>query len=213
VTAAARYPVMVDLEGRPCLVVGGGPVAERKVRGLLDVGADVTVIAPVAGPAVARDAVAGRVAHHARRWEPADLADRPPRWAFVVAATDDPAVNAAVVAAAEATGTWVNDAGSPSGGPAALPAVARRGPVTVAVATGGVHPGAARWLRDLAADAIGPEHLTALDLVAEVRASSPTDRRPDWRAAVESGMLDLIREGREAEAKERLQACLSSSSD
>jgi hypothetical protein len=87
----------------------------------------------------------------------------------------------------------------------------------VAVSTGGVHPGAARWLCDRAALAVTPEALAALDLIDEIRlddvAGGGLGRRPDWRTAVESGTLDLIREGHLAEAKERLQACLSSSSD
>ena len=135
------------------------------------------------------------------------------RWRFVVAATDDAVLNRNVVAGAKLEGIWANDVSTPDGGTAALPAVYRDGPVTLTVSTGGVHPGAAGWLRDLAANAIDPEHLTALELVAEVRAASPRGSRPDWRQAVDSGMLDLIREGRVAEAKERLQACLSSSSD
>ena len=108
---------------------------------------------------------------------------------------------------------WVNDASASDGGAVSVPAVERRGPVTLSVSTGGSHHGAAAWLRDLAAEAIGPEHLTALALVDEVRAGSASGARPDWRQAVDSGMLDLIREGHLAEAKERLQACLSSSSD
>ncbi|CAN5913259.1 bifunctional precorrin-2 dehydrogenase/sirohydrochlorin ferrochelatase [soil metagenome] len=209
-----RYPVLVDLSGRPCLVVGGGPVAERKVRGLLDVDADVTVISPHATEGLARAAAEGRVRWHRRSIRPDDI-DGPgsPGWGFVVAATDQPAVNGQVVKAASAVGTWANDVTSAHGGPAALPALHRQGDLTVAVSTGGVHPGAAGWIRDLVADAIGPEHLVALDLVAEVKASSPGGARPDWRTAAESGMLELIREGRVAEAKERLQACLSSSSD
>ena len=210
-----RYPVLLDLDGRACLVVGGGPVAERKVRGLIGVGARVTLIAPEATEQLAADAAGGVLAWERRTVEPSDLAAAPggAAWAFVVAATSDRAVNERVVAGAAAHGTWANDASSPSGGPAALPAVHRRGPLTVAVATDGVHPGAAGWLRDLAAAAIGPEHLVALELMAEARAASPAATRPDWRAAVDSGMLDLIREGHVAEAKERLQACLSSSSD
>lgn len=192
-------------------MVGGGPVAARKVRGLLGVGADVDVIAPTLCAELATAAAAGEVTWRDRAVTDADVVDGAHR--FVVAATDDPAVNARVGALAEAAGTWANQVTAADGGAAALPAVHRAGAVTVAVATGGVHPGAAAWLRDLAAAAITPEHLVALDLAAEVRAASPTGVRPDWRAAVDSGMLDLIREGRTAEAKERLQACLSSSSD
>ncbi|MCU1498127.1 MAG: uroporphyrin-III C-methyltransferase [Acidimicrobiales bacterium] len=211
---APRYPVLLDLAGRPCLVVGGGVVAERKVRGLLEVGASVTVVAPTATPVLVRQDAEGLVRWEERSYETADLAsgDEGP-WAFVVAATDHPAVNRQVVADASAAGTWANDASARDGGPAALAAVHRDGPLTLALSTGGVHPGAAAWLRDLAAGAIGPEHRVALRLLAEVRDAAPAGGRPDWRAAVESGMLDLIRAGREAEAKERLQACLSSSSD
>ena len=210
-----RYPVLLDLGGRACLVVGGGPVAERKARGLLAADAHVTLIAPEATEALVALAADGRLTWAPRPVTPADLASAPGGgpWAFVVAATSDRAVNQQVIAAVDARGWWGNDVSSPSGGPAALPAVHRDGPLTLAVATDGVHPGAAGWLRDLAAGAIGPEHLVALDLVAESRAASPAGARPDWRAAVDSGMLDLIREGHLAEAKERLQACLSSSSD
>ena len=207
---APRYPILVDLAGQPCLVVGGGVVAERKVLGLLGVGAIVTMIAPEATEVLAARAASGdgTLLWHTRRWSSADLTSV--AWRFVVAATDDAALNRAVGAAAADRGVWANDVSAPDGGAAALPAVHRQGPVTLSVSTGGVHPGAAAWLRDLAAGAIAPEHLTALDLVAEVRAASPQTSRPDWRQAVDSGMLDLIREGRVAEAKERLQACLSS---
>ena len=209
---APRYPVLLDLDGAPCLVVGGGSVAARKVRGLLDVGADVTVLAPVLGPELAG------AADDLTWWPRTHVAgDAAGPWSFVVAATDAPEVNDAVVAEARGAGTWANHAGRPDGGPAALPAVHRQGPVTVAVATGGAHPGAAAALRDLAARAIGPEHVVALDLIAGLRADPdrPGDlrTRPDWRQVVDSGTLDLIRAGQLAEAKERLQACLSSSSD
>ncbi|MGI8711148.1 MAG: precorrin-2 dehydrogenase/sirohydrochlorin ferrochelatase family protein [Acidimicrobiales bacterium] len=214
-----RYPVLLDLAGAPCLVVGGGAVAERKVRGLLAVDADVTVLAPDLRAGLAEVVAAGQATWAEGRYERGRAGGG---WRFVVAATDAPSVNAEVVDDATATGTWANDATAPTGGPAALPAVERRGAVTVTVSTGGAHPGAARWLCDLAAAAVGPEHAAAVDLVAEVQAEAPAVAgpdgpsgagRPDWRAAVDSGMLDLIRTGRRAEAKERLQACLSSSSD
>ena len=209
---APRYPVSLDLSGRPCLVVGAGVVATRKVLGLMAVDAHVSVIAPNASAEIAQAAADGAVAWSPRAVTTDDVAT-PGAWSFVIAASDDAAINARVVEAATRAGTWANDATAPDGGPAALPAVHRDGPVTLTVSTGGIHPGAATWLRDLAAGAIGAEHLTALGLAAEVRRGAPGRARPDWRAAVDSGMLDLIRTGREAEAKERLQACLSSSSD
>ena len=205
-----RYPVLVDLAGRRVLVVGGGSVATRKVRGLLAVAAEVTVCAPRLTEELSLLVDEGTLAWRHQHYEPAMAGDP---WAFVVAATSDAAVNGRVVADATAGGIWANDATSPNGGPAALPAVHRDGPITLTVSTDGVAPGAAAWLRDVAAAAIQPEHVTAVALAAEVRAESPAAGRPDWRAAVDSGMLSLIREGHPAEAKERLQACLSSSSD
>lgn len=206
----SRYPVLVDLAGRRVLVVGGGSVATRKVRGLLAVAAEVTVCAPDLTDDLSSLVGDDTVTWRTERYGPDVAGDG---WAFVVAATDDRAVNEQIVADATEAGTWANDATSRTGGPAALPAVYRAGMITLTVSTGGAAPGAAAWLRDVAAKSIGPEHVTAVALVAEVRAESPAAARPDWRAAVHSGMLSLIREGHQAEAKERLQACLSSSSD
>ncbi len=214
---AGRYPVMVDLAGRPCLVVGGGSVATRKVLRLLAADARVTVRAPELGAPLAELAAAGRVRWEPERYTALGVADDGRPWALVLAATDDVGVNGRVVAHADAVGAWANDASDPTGGPVALPASWSAGPVTLAVSTDGVHPGAARWLCDQVALAVTPEALAALDLIDEIRlddvAGGGQGRRPDWRLAVESGTLDLIREGHLAEAKERLQACLSSSSD
>ncbi|MCB0963548.1 MAG: bifunctional precorrin-2 dehydrogenase/sirohydrochlorin ferrochelatase [Acidimicrobiales bacterium] len=214
---AAPLPLMVDLDGRCCLVVGGGEVATRKVLTLLDAGARVTVASPHLAAPLAELHEAGRI-----DWRPgpyAGLRPAPPEgpWMLVVAATDDPERNERVAADAEAAGTWANVATRPDGGGAAFAATWRSGPITAAVSTSGIHPGAGRWLRDRLAAAIGPEPATALELVAELRdeevAAGGPGRRPDWRAAVDSGMLDHIRAGQLAEAKERLEACLSSSSD
>ena len=212
-----RYPVMVDLARRPCLVVGGGAVATRKVLGLLAADALVTVRAPELTAPLAELVSAGRIRWEAEPYAALGVADDGRTWCLVFAATDDVGVNGRVVADADAVGAWANDASDPHGGPAAIPASQTTGPVTVAVSTGGVHPGAARWLCDQAALAVTPEALAALELIDEIRledvAGGGLGRRPDWRLAVESGTLDLIREGHLAEAKERLQACLSSSSD
>ena len=215
-----RYPVNVDLRGRRCLVVGGGAVAERKVEDLLDAGAHVTVAAPTLTEQLATSARSGDIVHLDRTYEPSDMTSiaadggsgTSGHWWIVVAATDDPAVNRAVAADGDRTATWVNVASAPDGGSVARPAVHHAGRVTLTVATGGVHPAAATWLRDLAATVIEPEHLALLDLLADLRVEDPGNR-PSWRTVLDSGTLDLIREGRVAQAKERLEACLSSSSD
>lgn len=203
-----RYPLLVDLAGRRVLVVGGGRVASRKVRGLLAAGADVTVIAPDAAPAIADGAAGGHLTWLVRRAATDDVATAG-TWRLVVTATDDVALNGELAAAADAAGALVNDATAADGGPAAVPAVHRDGPVTVAVATGGTSPGAAAWLRDLLADAVPAEVVAALDVVEDCRPSWPGGRRPAWSEVLQSGMLDAVRAGNTAEAKERLQTCLS----
>lgn len=230
-----RYPVMLDLAGRPCLVVGGGRVAGRKVAGLRESGALVTVVAPT----LAADLEEARSRGELEWVEGAVGVDDPllpGRWALVVAATDDAGLNRAVVAACEQAGTWAVDASSPTGGPASVPAVHRQGAVTVAVSTAGASPAAAAWLRDQLGAAIDPAVVVMIELLAEVeaeRAAQPGDStardragaaavsghtgpragRSDWQRLLDSGTLDEIRHGRVARAKERLKACLSSSSD
>ncbi|HEY4377509.1 MAG TPA: bifunctional precorrin-2 dehydrogenase/sirohydrochlorin ferrochelatase [Acidimicrobiales bacterium] len=210
-----RYPVLLDLRGAPCLVVGGGTVAARKVDGLRESGAKVTVVAPEAGEALSALAAIAEIVWESRPYEPGEATD--PRWRFVVAATDDGGVNRQVVADAAAAGVWANDAGDPSGGPAARPAVHREGPITVTVSTDGLSPAAAAWLRDQIPNLVGGEHATLVELLSDVRKQASQEGRDvpyaTWQAALGSGMLDLIRRGRISEAKERLQACLSSSSD
>ena len=138
------YPVALHVRGRRAVVVGGGGVAERKVRGLLDGGAAVTLIAPEVSPALAALAAAGTIAWESRRYAPGDL--RGALLAF--AATNDDIVNAAVVADARAAQVLVNDAADAARGDFATPAVHRAGSLTVAVDSGGLSPSFTRRVRD-----------------------------------------------------------------
>jgi siroheme synthase-like protein len=214
---APRYPLLLDLAGRPCLVVGGGEVATRKVLALLAAEAVVTVEAPALAAPLAELVSTGRLWWRASTYLALGTADGGRPWRLVVAATDDPALNARVAGDAERAGIWANDASSATGGAAAVPASWRDGPLTLAVSTAGVHPAAARWLADELGASRGHEVARALELLEDVRlaevAAGGPGRRPDWRCAVDSGMLEAIRAGQLAEAKERLEACLSSSSD
>ncbi|MGZ4759806.1 MAG: precorrin-2 dehydrogenase/sirohydrochlorin ferrochelatase family protein, partial [Acidimicrobiales bacterium] len=130
--------------------------------------------------------------------------------------TDDPAVNEAIYREGEAVGVWVNSADDPANCAFTLPARVRQGPLLVTFATGGRSPALATWLRRTYAAEFGPEYVTLIDMLAaerdHLRSLGRSTEGLDWQAALDSGMLDLIREGRLAEAKERLQACLSSSS-
>lgn len=202
---AEQYPVFLTVAGRRCLVVGGGAVALRRAEGLVGAGAHVRVVAP-------------RVLERLRRLEAVTVEERAYRrgeaaghW-LVVAATDDRAVNQAVSDDGEAAGVWVNRVDDAAAGSFSVPAVTRRGPVTVAMGTGGRSPGLAAWLRRHVEDELGPEHVTLLELVSErrqgQRGQSAGPGVGSWQELLDSGMLDLIRAGRIAEARERLTTCL-----
>jgi siroheme synthase-like protein len=203
------YPVNLVLAGRPCLVVGGGRVALTKVRGLADAGARVTVVAPEVVPEVA--AVADVV--ELRPYRPGEAAG----YRFVIAATGDPQVNQQVYDDGEAAGVWVNSADDPQRCSAVLPARVRQGRLTLTVSTGGHSPAVAAWVRERLAREYGPEYDQLVGLLSEareeVRAQGLGTEHLDWKQALDSGILELIRAGRLEAAKERLRACLSSSSD
>ncbi|HTZ93617.1 MAG TPA: uroporphyrinogen-III C-methyltransferase [Streptosporangiaceae bacterium] len=133
-----RYPLMLSMAGRRAVVVGGGHVALRRARGLLEAGANVIVVAP----SVLRDLARLPVTVLAREYRDGDLAAA---W-LAHAATNDPAVNAQVAAEAERNRIWCVRADDAIAAAAWTPAVTRHGEVTVAVAAGG-DPGRSQRLR------------------------------------------------------------------
>ena len=205
-----QYPVNLVLEGRRCLVVGGGVVALRKVEGLLACGAAVTVVAPDVDERL--EALSG-VTVERRSYRPGEVAG----YRLAIAATDSPEANATVFADGEEAGVWVNGADDPANCSFTLPSVLRRGPLMVTVSTGGRSPALSRWLRRRLEAEIGPEFETLLDLLSSerevLRAEGRSTEGPGWQNALDSDMLGLIRNGDITSAREHLQACLSSSSD
>jgi precorrin-2 dehydrogenase / sirohydrochlorin ferrochelatase len=203
------YPVNLVVDGRRCLVVGGGPVAARKALGLVECGAEVHVVGREVGPEV-RAIAAATVEER-----PYDERDLDGCW-LVVTATDDPALNRRIHDEAVARRIWVNSADDPANCTFILPAVVRQGPLVVTVSTSGQSPALSSWLRGRLEGELGPEYEALLGILSGVREEIRAAGRPteglDWQSALDSGMLELVREGRLAEAKERLQACLSSPS-
>ena len=147
------YPVMLEVRGRTCLVVGGGGVALRKVDGLVAEGAVVTVLAPDPVPALVVLAVRDAIHLERRPYKDGDAAG----FNLVFAATDDRQVNMRVFEEAELAGIWANVADDPEYCSFHLPARVRRGSFQLAVASGGEAPFVTRRIRQLLERRFGPE--------------------------------------------------------
>ena len=184
--------------GRPCLVVGGGPVAARKAGGLLACGALVTVIAPAVCAAMA---ALTPLAITRRAYAPGDAAG----YRLVLTATGIPAVDGAVYADAEAAGVWVNSADDVGHCTFILPSVHRDGPVSVAVSTGGASPALAGWLRARLAQSGGPGLGELADLLGLARQrlhdAGRSTERVDWGALLDGPLPALVRAGEHGAAR------------
>lgn len=198
------YPVFLDLAGKPTLVIGGGNVAEGKVRGLLAVEASLTVIAPSLTQELRRLADTGRLQHVAREYRDGDLEG----YAVCFVATDDGAVNAAVAAEGRRRGTWVNAADDPVNCDFILPSVVRQGDVVVAASTGGASPALARRLREELTAFLTEDYAPLAELLASVRADlrsrNLSPAAETWSAAIDARLRALVAQRRPDEAREHL---------
>ncbi len=210
---APAYPVSLLVRDQDCLVVGGGPVAVRKVGGLLECGARVTVIAPVVADAIRawdqRSGPPGHLRVETRRYRSPEAS----HYQLVITATGVPEVDGAVSADARRAGVWVNSADDTANCTFILPAVDRRGPVTVAVSTGGTSPALAGWLRTTVAEAIdsgiGPQIAVLAELLDEarsrIRSSGRSTEAFDWTTLLDRQVLPLVRAGRIDDARTLLR--------
>jgi siroheme synthase-like protein len=184
------YPVALDLHDVVVLVVGGGRIGARKAAGLAAAGARVRLVARE----VSEHVDAGDVSEVRRR---AFVDDDLDGVRLVVTATGDEIVDAAVAAAARSRGIWVNAADQPADCEFILPAIARRGRVTIAVSTDGASPALARELRNVVADLFGDElAVFAEQLAAEraaIQASGGSTEEIDWTERVRRGIAASMR--------------------
>ena len=202
--APRYYPAYLDLRDRRCVVVGAGIVAERKVEQLHAAGAHVTVVAPEATPRIAALADAGRIRLERRPYARGDLAGA----LLAFAAVDDDAVSRTVRDEATAGGVLLNVADAPDLCDFIAPAVVERGPVTLALSTGGASPALARKLREALetwpplawAGAAGVLSAVRRELLARGISVSPEA----WQAAMDDELLSLVVAGDTGAAKSRL---------
>jgi siroheme synthase-like protein len=205
------YPVFLEMKDRPCVVVGGGTVAERKVEGLLAAGATVTVISPELTPALAALRDEGRLRHVARAYREGDLEGHE----VAVVATDDGAVNAEVAREGRrsASGrTWVNAVDDPPNCDFILPSVVRRGEIVIAVSTGGASPALSRRLREELEAFLDEDYAPLADLLQDVRQElrlrGVVVDAEAWQRAIDGRLRVLVAQHRTPEAKAHLLALL-----
>jgi precorrin-2 dehydrogenase/sirohydrochlorin ferrochelatase len=199
------YPLMLEVAGRRCVVIGVQAIREGKVEGLLAGGADdVLAVEPALDERF--DGVVG-VEVERRAWRPDDLDG-----AFlVVASSDDPATRAEIAREARARGVLVNVVDDIPRCDWAAPAVVRRGDLVVAIGTGGVSPTVARLVRERLQSEFGAEWVEVLRVVGEVRRETlPSlpdlhERARRWREALDlDEAAGLVRDGRGDELRARL---------
>lgn len=159
------YAMMVDMRAKPCLVVGGGKVAARKVNALIDAGAHVKVVSPAVTPFIKYWALSGRVEWFARPYQKEDGADQ----FLIVAATDDSVVNRTVYCHATMRNQWINVVDQPELCNFTIPSILKRGKLQIAISTQGASPSVAKKIRRELECMYGEEYELYLDLVQEMR--------------------------------------------
>jgi siroheme synthase-like protein len=206
----ALYPIFLETKGRPVLVIGGGHVGAEKVRGLLNGEADVTVVSPDLIDELQEHKDAGRIKHIAREYRESDLDEGP--WDFIMVATDDGAVNAEVSEAGKKRRLLVNAADDPKNCDFILPAVVRRGKITLAASTSGASPALARRLREELEAYLTDDMPALADLLAEVRkeirARGIKVENDTWQRAIDEDLRVLLAQRKYVAARARLVAGL-----
>jgi precorrin-2 dehydrogenase / sirohydrochlorin ferrochelatase len=209
------YPILVDLVGKRCVVIGGGPVAERKVSRLLQCGAEVCVVSPEATDSLAGLASSGRITLQVRPARPSDLAG-----AFLVfAATNDPGLNRVLADTARRQGSLVNVADDPAGSSFHVPSRVQRGDLTITISTAGGSPALAKKLRQRLEATIGPEYeaflvaLRTLRAQAQERIADPAARQALYRQAVESDLFEDAAAGRTDVVAARIEALVQAAAE
>ena len=205
---SSEYPICLNLQGRKCLIVGGGAVAGRKAADLIAAGAAVTVISPELISQLRDWTDAGKLKWISRQYQQGDVNG----FFLAFCATDSVEVNRLIAQEAKNTGVLANVADDPDLCGFTVPATMRQGDLTIAVSTNGKSPAVAREVRKELALRYGPEYGEYLELVAALRKEwkqkEPccANRQARWRGfqGFDLEVLRLLRAGCRKEAEERI---------
>lgn len=204
------YPINLDIQGRQCLVVGGGRVGARKVDTLYRCGAIVTVVSPKVEPALVQLAGGGNVLLKQRPYRSSDVEGM----FLVIGATDDEALNRQIHADAERQNLLCNIADRPEICNFILPAIVRRGDFMMAISTAGKSPAFAKHIRKQLEALFGPEYGTLLDLMGAIRARlladahEPEAHKPLFEQLIAGDLLAMVKDKKMAQIDDLLQRVL-----
>lgn len=204
------YPVYLNLSGKLCVIFGGGGIAEGKIAALLQAGSRITLISPTATPFIEEEALKGSIEWKPREYQSGDLAG-----AFLaISATNQREVNELIFQEAEQSGILLNSVDDTPLCTFIAPSITKRGPVTIAISTGGVSPALARKLRETLAKSEALEWADLAPVLARAR-KEVKDRGvvidPDsWQTCITPELLKLAQSGQEEEALKQLLSQLLS---
>ena len=206
------YPIFLNLEGRPVLVVGGGHLAERKVEGLLEAGAVVHLVSPDLTTALQDLENSGTIQIRKGRFEERDLEGI----FLVVSATDEPETQERVAASARARHILINTVDQPHLCDFILPAIVRREDVVLAVSTSGKSPALAAELRKKLSTVVTPDAARVARVLGDLRAEvherfpDPDRRKQIFDRIIASGILDWIGQYDDVEARAKAREVMES---
>ena len=186
------------------MVVGGGTIAERKVKTLLECGAEVTVVSPDLTPRLQSRAKKGQIKHLSREYQDGDYQGM----YILIAATDYMELNRSIGVEARKNGVVVNVVDDPEYCDFIAPSIFRRGEITLAISTGGASPALARWLRREMQSNFPPEYVRLSTLLSQVRRQLRREglrvSPGRWQKSIDQELLSLLKEHKRKEAKLRL---------
>jgi precorrin-2 dehydrogenase/sirohydrochlorin ferrochelatase len=204
------YPVMLDLKGKPCLVIGGGSVAARKITSLLKAGAAIHAISPSFTASIEAIAERGEAVLRRKAYQTGDCVG----YTLVIAATNAPEVNEQVYQETNALNTWVNVVDRPDWSSFIVPSVVRRGDLVLSVSTGGASPSLARKIAGELEASYGDEYELYLNFLSEVRllvqrkVKDKDARQTMFKCMLEWAIPELIRTGVFESWKQELLAAM-----
>jgi precorrin-2 dehydrogenase/sirohydrochlorin ferrochelatase len=200
------YPIYLDLRDRPCLIVGGGQVAERKTLSLLEAGANVTVISPSLTQKLQALSQSGKIISMPKTFDDKDVTGA----LLVIAATDSREVNTSIGRLCKKRNILVNVVTPPDESSFIVPSVVERGELLIAVSTSGMSPALSKKIRQELEERYGPEYEVFLGKMSMLRARLMDEvkddgvRREILQALADSDVISLLKEGKFHDADQRL---------